>query len=188
MHKNQTVRLITFTALLVALGVVLDRLSMLSPALKVGFGFVPVVVAAVLYGPIVSAIVYGLSDLVAALVLPFGPYFPGFTLCAALMGAVYGIFLHKKNEESAFPLETGIKWKKITFWKNILPPTVINSLIGLFINTIWVSMLYDSKTYWGFFVTRIFQYAVLIPLNFVLIPVLMGLCGKISKVTFGGSR
>ena len=65
---------------------------------------------------------------------------------------------------------------------------MINSLIGLFINTIWVSMLYDSKTYWGFFVTRIFQYAVLIPLNFVLIPVLMGLCGKISKVTFGGSR
>ena len=70
MHKNQTVRLITFTAFLVALGVVLDRLSMLSPALKVGCGFVPVVVAAVLYGPIGSAIVYGLSDLVAALVLP----------------------------------------------------------------------------------------------------------------------
>ncbi len=188
MHKNQTVRLITFTALLTSLGVVLDRLSMLAPALKVGFGFVPVVVAAVLYGPVVAAIVYGLSDLIAALVFPIGPYFPGFTVCAALMGAVYGIFLHKRNESSAFPLEVGIKWSRITFLGNILPPTVINSMIGLFINTIWVSVLYDSKTYWGFFLTRIFQYALLIPLNLALIPILIRLCEKLSRLTDRGAR
>ncbi len=183
MHKNQTVRLITFTALLVALGVVLDRLSVLNPGWKIGFGFIPVVIAAILYGPVIAAIVYGLSDLIAALLLPIGPYFPGFTLCAALMGAVYGIFLYKKNEDSDMPLSVGLKWKKISFFGNIVPPTVINSLIGLFINTVWVSILYESKAYWGWFMYRLPQYAVLIPLNLVLIPALLHLSEKLNKFT-----
>ena len=129
MHKNQTVRLITFTALLIALGVILDRLSVLNPGWKIGFGFIPVVVAAVLYGPSVAAIVYALSDLLAALLFPIGPYFPGFTVCAAVMGAVYGLFLYGK---------------KVKFFPNIILPTIINCLIGLFVNTIWVSILYYS--------------------------------------------
>jgi len=183
MHKNQTVRLITFTALLVALGVVLDRLSVLNPGWKIGFGFIPVVIAAILYGPVIAAIVYGLSDLIAALLLPIGPYFPGFTLCAALMGAVYGIFLYKKNEDSDMPFSVGLKWKKISFFGNIVPPTVINSLIGLFINTVWVSILYESKAYWGWFMYRLPQYAVLIPLNLVLIPALLHLSEKLNKFT-----
>lgn len=183
MHRNQIVRLITFTALLVALGVVLDRLSVLNPGWKIGFGFIPVVVAAVLYGPVVAALVYGLSDLIAALLLPIGPYFPGFTACAAVMGAVYGIFLYQKKDDTALPLSVGLKWKKITFMGNILPPTVINSLIGLFINTVWVSILYDSKAYWGWWMYRLPQYAVLIPLNLVLIPTLIHLCEKLSKFT-----
>ena len=168
MHKNQTVRLITFTALLVALGVILDRLSLLNPGWKIGFGFIPVVVAAVLYGPAVSAIVYGLSDLLAALLFPIGPYFPGFTVCAAVMGAVYGVFLYNKRAR---------------FFPNIVLPPVINCLIGLFVNTIWVSILYDSKAYWGWFVYRLPQYAILIPLNLVLIPAIIHLCGKLKKFT-----
>ena len=168
MHKNQTVRLITFTALLVALGVILDRLSLLNPGWKIGFGFIPVVVAAVLYGPAVSAIVYGLSDLLAALLFPIGPYFPGFTVCAAVMGAVYGVFLYNKRAR---------------FFPNIVLPTVINCLIGLFVNTIWVSILYDSKAYWGWFVYRLPQYAILIPLNLVLIPAIIHLCGQLKKFT-----
>lgn len=180
MHKNQIVRLITFTALLVALGVVLDRLSLLNPGWKIGFGFIPVVVAAILYGPVVSAIVYGLSDLLAALLFPIGPYFPGFTICAALMGAIYGLFLYAGEQDG---ICMGLKWKKVSFFPNIILPTVINSLIGLFINTVWVSILYDSKAYWGWFMYRLPQYAVLIPLNLVLIPALIHLCKKLRKFT-----
>ena len=154
MHKNQTVRLITFTALLIALGVILDRLSVLNPGWKIGFGFIPVVVAAVLYGPSVAAIVYALSDLLAALLFPIGPYFPGFTVCAAVMGAVYGLFLYGK---------------KVKFFPNIILPTIINCLIGLFMY-------------------RLPQYAVLVPLNLVLIPAVIHLCRKLKKFTLERAR
>ena len=159
---------ICITAMLTAIGFVLDRLLTIStPAVKINLAFLPAVFAAVLLGPVYGACVYGLTDLIGAILLPFGPYHPGFTVCAAVMGALYGVFLYKKE--------------KITFI-NIVIPVVINCLvIGLFINTAWVSMLYGSKTYWGWFAYRLLEYAVLVPVQLALIPAALKLCGRITR-------
>ena len=64
----------------------------------------------------------------------------------------------------------------------ILTPALINNLLlGLFVNTVWVSQLYGSRTYWGWFVYRLPEYAVLVPLNLILLPVLIKLAGQIKK-------
>ena len=59
MHtKRISVRTITYLALLVALEIVLNRFcSINTMGLKIGFSFVPIVVAANLFGPVPAAAV-----------------------------------------------------------------------------------------------------------------------------------
>ena len=76
-------------SMLTALQVVLSRfVSIETPIVKIGFGFVPVMLAGGLFGPIGGLIVGGLSDFVGAILFPFGAYFPGYTITAAFSGAV----------------------------------------------------------------------------------------------------
>ena len=167
---NSYVIKIALVAVLAALGFLLDRfLTVSTPAVKINLAFVPAAFAAVLLGPLYGALVYGLTDLVGAILLPFGPFHPGFTVCAALMGAVYGLFMHRKNGNARF-------------FPNILPPVLINCLvIGLLINTAWVSMLYGSKTYLGWFSVRLIEYAILVPVQLAVLPLLVKLAGRLKK-------
>ena len=166
---KKRIRLITISAMLVALEVVLNRfLSINTLGLKIGFSFVPIVFAAILFGPLTAGIIYGISDFIGAVLFPIGPYFPGFTVSAALMGITYGIFLYGRENPKLF--------------KNVLPPVIINSIVfGLFINTAWVSILYSSKTYWGWFVYRLPEYAILVPISVLLIPQIARLCKSLKK-------
>ena len=83
------------------------------------------------------------------------------------MGAMYGWFLLRE---------------KPRFFLHILPPAVLNNLVlGLCVNTLWVSQLYGSRTYWGWFTYRLPEYAVLVPLNLLLLPVLIRLAEQVKK-------
>ena len=58
-----TTRTLTTLAMLIAIEVILSRfLSINAWNIKIGFGFVPVVIAAILYGPLAGGIVGALSD------------------------------------------------------------------------------------------------------------------------------
>ncbi len=177
-----SIRVLTVLAMLIAMTVMLDRfpgLSIKTAGWKIGFSFVPPMLAAMLYGPLEAALVYGLSDLIGATLFPFGPYHPGFTIVAALMGFVMGIFLNKKPFAFA---KGSFEWKKIRFFPNQLLCVLINAiLLGLVVNTYWVSQLYGSKTYWGWFVYRLVEYAVLVPVQLIMIPVLLKLCETLKK-------
>jgi len=110
-----------------------------------------------LYGPIAGGVVYGIADFIGAILIPIGPYHPGFTLCAFCMGVMYGLFL---RGERVFP--------------RVLVPVLVNCLLlGLVVNTLWVSQLYGQKTYWGWFLYRLSEYAVLVPVQLILAPVVL---------------
>lgn len=161
-------RLITACAMMTALAVVLNRFgSIHTMGWTIGFAFVPVAMTAIVYGPAAGAVVGGLADLIGALLFPFGPYHPGFTVVGALMGGIYGWFLYDKEAR---------------FFPHIAAPSVLNNVVlGLYVNTLWVSQLYGSRTYWGWFVYRLPQYAVLVPVNLILLPVLLQLAKQIKK-------
>ena len=184
-----SVRVLTVLAMLLAMTIMLDRfpgLSVKTPGWKIGFSFIPPMLAAMLYGPVEAAIVYGLSDLVGATLFPFGPYHPGFTVVAALMGFVMGLFLNRRP----FAFARGkAEWKKLRFFPNFVMPVLINCLLlGLVVNTLWVSQLYGSKTYWGWFVYRLVEYAILVPVQLVLSPAIEKLCGRIKRTGMTGGR
>ena len=166
------VRRLVMLSAMVAAEIVLNRfLSINTMGIKVGFSFVPIVIAAYLFGPWYAGLSYALADLIGALLFPIGPYHPGFTVCAFLMGMSYGLFLYKREKPSVF--------------KSILPPVLINNIVfGLLINTLWVSMLYGSKTYLGWFIYRLTEYTVLIPVSLLLIPTVISVCKIISKSVY----
>lgn len=151
--------------LLIAIEIVLSRFcSIAAWNIKIGFSFVPVAVAAVLYGPAGAATVAAMGDFLGAILFPIGAYFPGFTFTAALTGIVLGLFLHKQQTA-----------------KRILSAVLINQLLlCLPLNTLWISVLYSSP-YGPLFATRILQTLVLIPLQFVVIGVMTKAVGRIGK-------
>ena len=82
-------------ALLLALEIVLSRfLSISTPVVKIGFSFIPIAMVAMLYGPLWAGCTAALADFLGAIMFPIGPYFPGFTLTAALTGLLFGLCLH----------------------------------------------------------------------------------------------
>lgn len=183
-NHSERIRKLAYLAILIALDVVLNRFcSINTMGLKIGFSFVPIVIAASLFGPLSAAVVYALADLTGAVLFPIGTYHPGFTVCAAAMGFVYGLFLYmpKNGEKGLF-----IRWKKVRIFPNVIVPALINNLVfGLLINTYWVSMLYGSKSYYGWFVYRLAEYAVLIPVTVILTPAVLRLTSELSKIIFG---
>lgn len=175
--RKSEIKTIAYLAILIALEIVLSRFCSINTAgLKIGFSFVPIVVTASLFGPVHAAIVAAASDFLGAVLFPIGPYHPGFTICAAIMGFTYGIFLHRSDNAL-------IKWERIRFFPNVIVPALINSIVfGLLINTAWVAMLYGSKTYGGWFLYRLPEYAILIPVNCMLTPVILKMCAKLKKL------
>ena len=151
MKKEIPLQLITVCAMMTALSVVLNRFCSIHTA-GWTIGFAFVPVA-------LTAIVYGPAA---------GAVVGGLSdLIGALMGAMYGWFLLRE---------------KPRFFLHILPPAVLNNLVlGLCVNTLWVSQLYGSRTYWGWFTYRLPEYAVLVPLNLLLLPVLIRLAEQVKK-------
>ena len=170
-HKTFTLRKLIVCAMLAALAIILDRFVPITftESLKVTLTFVPVVVAASFYGPVEGAVVWGIADLLGALMFPRGAYFPGFTVTSAIKGALFGIFLHTLRE-------------KMHVVPRVTIPTVINNfIIGLVIDTFWISILYDSNSYLGYFVSRIPQFIIISVMNVVIIMILEKILPSIKK-------
>ncbi len=150
MGKNQKLLFnFIFIALLTAIEIVLSRfLSISLWNLKLGLSFIPVILAARLYGPIGAAAVAGLGDLLGALFFPIGAYFPGFTVSAAITGLIFGLFLKK----SAKPLNV------------VLSVLITQIFCSLIVNTICISVLYGSP-FWPLLLTRCVQTVIMIILE-----------------------
>ena len=144
MQTKISVKSVSVVGFLVAMEIILARFSIHTWNLKIGFSFVPVVVAAIFYGPIGGACVGAIGDIISAVMFPVGAYFPGFTLTAGLTGIVYGCLL--KQKVSVFTVLASV--------------FVVQVVISQFLNTYWISFLYGSP-YWPLFFTRIYQTAAM---------------------------
>ncbi len=166
--KKINTRMIVYLGVLVALEIVLNRfLSINAWNIKIGFAFVPVAVAAILFGPIPAAIVAALGDFLGAILFPIGPYFPGFTLTAALMGVVKGLLLHKEQTLPRIGIAVAID----------------QLILSFLLNSLWISILYGSP-FVPLLGTRIIQCAILVPVQFVVILVISRALGKYGKRLF----
>lgn len=148
------IRKMVFIGLLIALQVVLTRfLGIETPIVRVSFGFLPLALSGMLFGPLVGEITGAVADILGMLIFPKGAYFPGFTVSTALSGVVYGIFLYKRP-------------------KNIFNISVAAITITLFINlglnTLWLSML-TGKAVYAIITPRIVKNLIELPIRIIVI-------------------
>ena len=160
--RKSTVVLTTF-AVLMAAEVVLNLLEIHTGTIKINLAFIPVAVAAYLYGAFGGIAVYGLGDILGCLIHPVGAWYPPITITYALMGGIYGLLL--KNSKSIVKTAFAV---------------VINQwIVSLFITSLWISLLmYKPGTdgFFSYYITviatmRLLPAAIMTALQLIIIPV-----------------
>ena len=128
--KKISAKAITQIALLIAIEVALTRfLSIQTPFVRIGFGFLPIAIIAMLHGPVLAGVSYAIGDVLGALLFPFGVFFFGFTLSAFLTGVVFGLFLHRKPSSLV---------------RVVAAVLIIGFFIRIGLTTLWLSMLWGE--------------------------------------------
>lgn len=151
------IRIMVNVSLLIALEVILSRFcSIATPIVKIGFGFAPIAICAMLYGPVWAGLAGALADLTGANLFPIGPFFPGFTISAALTGIVFGLFLYNGKESSA----------------RLGAAVIINCVcVSLLLSTYWLTII-TGTPFIALLPTRIVQNIIMIPVQFIVLRLL----------------
>ncbi|MEJ8553383.1 folate family ECF transporter S component [Tepidibacter sp. Z1-5] len=153
-NKKLNAKITTEVGLLIALQVILTRfMSIHTPIVRIGFGFLPLAITSILYGPWVGGIAAAIADLIGFALFPTGTYFPGFTLTAFLTGFTYGILFFNKPKSH----------KRL-----FLSVLIVCILLNLGLDTLWLSILI-GKGYVALLPTRIIKTLIMIPVQFILI-------------------
>ena len=155
MFRSNTQRLVLL-AFFIALEVILTRFcSINTDFIRIGFGFLPVAMVGIMFGPLWAGAAYAIGDVLGMLIFPSGQFFPGFTVSAFLVGIIFGLFLHKKQPS----------------YKNIILPVLIVCMgVNLFLDTFWLSILY-GQAYLVLFPVRIIKCAIMVPIQLILIKI-----------------
>lgn len=166
------IKKIVLSALLVAMTIVLSRfLSINTQLLAIGFSFVPIAIAGRLLGIKYAAIISGISDVIGALLFPFGTFFIGFTISAILKGIIYGGVLHKNGEELS---------NKELVIRLIIACVLVIGIVDLILNATWLKIMYD-KAFLVVVGTRITAQAIMLPIHIITLFVLMKAINPIVK-------
>ncbi len=154
MNTKSNTKKIIITGLFIALNIILVRFFKIEmPMLRIDFGFLPLAIIAMMYGPIWGGIAGVLADLLGiALVMPPNPFF-GFTLTYFLTGFLFGLILYKKN---------------INFLRITIAVFVVCILCNLILDTYWLHLLY-GKALIGMLPARILKIAIMIPIEIFFI-------------------
>lgn len=162
--KNiSTVKKIVYMAVFIAITSILSRFFAIQlEILKITFSFIPIALAAMIFGPIYGGLVAGVEDLIGAILFPKGPFFPGFTLSAALVGIIYGLILYKK------PKTTG---------RFIVASTLIAVIVNIILNTVWLTILYN-KGFIALASARIIKAIIMIPIEVIMLKLSWEYIGK----------
>ena len=154
------IKKIILAAMLLAIFIILNRfVSIKTEVLVISFTFVPMMMSAIWLGPKYSLAIGLLGDLIGALLFPFGPYFPGFTVSSAISGLIYGLFLYNKGNQMSN--------KKLLIMLT-LSSVLQLVLVNIFVTSLWIHMLY-GKAYLAVLASRVIAQIIMIPIHIVTI-------------------
>lgn len=147
-------RTLTTVSLFTALGVLLHFITVIPNAfLKIGLNFTVTGAMGYLFGPVPALLGAVAIDLIAFVLRPTGPYFIGFTLNAALTGALYGLFLYR------CPLK---------LWRVSIAKGAVSLVINVILSTVWLGVLY-GKSIVALLPMRLVKNAVALPAEILVL-------------------
>ncbi|MBN1623933.1 MAG: folate family ECF transporter S component [Clostridia bacterium] len=160
-------RKLVILSFLTALTIVLARfLSFQVQILRISLEFIPILIAAILFGPIAGGIVGAVADVIGFMMFPTGTFFPGFTISAFTTGIIYGLFFYKKQ---------------ITWFRAITGTLVKLLIVDLLMVGTWLVILYKMPLA-ALIPTRLLKIAVMLVFETVFVyfgvrPILSRLSG-----------
>ncbi len=165
-------KVLTTLALLVAMNAVLnDGFAIRFETLKFNFGFVTVIMAAILYGPWASIAVGALGDILGLLIFPVvGTPNPIFTIISGVNGLIYGLCLSSKKEisDKSLLIRSGIA----AFLVTQVMYTGVNSLVLSYLyGSVYLVPTDTGYTFTAVMWLRIFKNVFLFFVNMMIIPV-----------------
>ena len=150
------IKKIILSAMLLAILIILSRFaSIKTDILVISLSFIPIMMSAIWLGYKYSMLIALLGDFIGAILFPFDPYFPGFTLSAAISGAIYGIFLYNKGKQ--------LKNNKLII-RLIFSSTLVLLGVNIVITSFWLHILY-GKAYVAVMASRIITQLVMLPIQ-----------------------
>ena len=152
--KTFSTEKLVVTAFMIALEIVLSKLVSVNISfLRIGFGFLPIAILAIMYGAWWSGIAYAIGDVIGGFLFPTGAFFPGFTVTALLTGLIFGWVLYNK---------------KATFARAALASALVCVFCNLLLNTYWLTFII-GKGFTVLLASRAIKELVAIPVMAVLI-------------------
>lgn len=147
-------RKLVILSFLTALTIILSRfLSIQIQVLRIGLEFFPIMVAAILFGPIAGGIVGAVADIIGATLFPAGTFFPGFTISAFTTGIIYGLFFYNKQ---------------VTWARALIGSFVKLIIVDMIMVSAWLIILYNMPVA-ALIPTRLLKLAVMLPIEISLV-------------------
>jgi ECF transporter S component (folate family) len=144
---------LVLASLLLAILIVLERLvSIQTQFLRISFAYVPIMLGAILLGPAWSSGIAALGDVIGALFLPKGAFFPGFTLSALLTGLIHGLFLYNTKNNRQFLVRL------------IISTFTVLVFVHIGLTSLWLVIMY-KRAFLAFASTRVIAALILLPIE-----------------------
>lgn len=170
--KLSTQTMAVFAILIAAQFVISQFLTFQVWNIKISFSFIPVVIAARLYGAIGAAEVAGIGDIIGVMFRPVGIWFPPITISAMLVSAIFGLLLKKSD----------------SFIRILISVLISEFVFSLFITPLWLTILYKGNEtdffafYFSTLVSRLF--VQIIPMTIVKLVVITAMLKAMDKIKF----
>jgi ECF transporter S component (folate family) len=118
--------------------------------IRISFSYLASAAAGALFGPFVSMLTDAMSDVIKGMAST-GPFFPGYTLTAALSGVTYGMFFFKRDIKLI----------------QVISARLIVCALTLGLNTLWYSVT-SGQPYWFLFAGRAVKTLCQFPVDIIL--------------------
>lgn len=156
-YRISPIKQVLIAGLLLATSIVFSRfLAIKTPILKISFAFIPNMLCGIILGPWWGMCVAGLTDLIGALLFPFGAYFVGYTITATLSGFIYGLFLQKKYN----------KTNKRFIINLIIAILLVLVICNSVLNTLWLHIT-AKKAFFVLLPTRLLKQLIMLPIEII---------------------
>ena len=128
----RSTRTLTTAGILLAIQMVLSSYGTIevTDSLKISLAHLALAPTAVFFGPVVAGMQGALSDILGFMLKPSGPYFPGFTISAMLLGVFYGVSLYRTQP---------------TVLRIVVTRLAVMLVINICLNTLFLTMLYGPS-------------------------------------------
>ncbi len=156
LRSLKSVKGLCLSAMLIAVGCILNMFFKFSigQIINISFTFLPIAIAALVLGPIPAMAVGAVSDILACIIKPTGPYFPGFTLNMIIMAFVFSLFFYGKKPDIS---------------RIIAARLIIAVIVDITLIPIWLHLLYGTPLVWALYIERLPKIAIAVPIEIILI-------------------